>query len=147
MKILGLKYNLSLTYMTRVWPYHPLQLHIQMMTKKLIFFLYPCCKYIQYNLGHREKLYTVHLSVLAIYRIAELPLSYYLWSKVFVCFYVPYAHHHNSLLIRNRSWILTVHNDKIFWKNLLENKEMVLKNGVKNIQAVGYNGTRTVLYI
>ena len=29
-------------------------------------------------------------------------------------------------------------------KNLLENKEMVFKNGVKNIQAPGYNGACTV---
>ena len=33
----------------------------------------------------------------------------------------------------------------IFWKKLLENKEMVLKNGVKNIQATAYNGARTVI--
>ena len=45
-----------------------------------------------------------------------------------------------KILIRNRSWILTIHKDRIFWKNLLENKEMVFKNGVKNIQAAGYNG-------
>ena len=36
--------------------------------------------------------------------------------------------------------------DRIFWKNLLENKEMVFKNGVKNIQAVGYNGARRLIY-
>ena len=47
-------------------------------------------------------------------------------------------------MIRNRSWILTVHKDRIFWKNLLENKEMVFKNGVINIEAAGYNGARTV---
>ena len=29
-------------------------------------------------------------------------------------------------------------------KKLLENKEMVLKNGVKNKQTAGYNGARTV---
>ena len=29
-------------------------------------------------------------------------------------------------------------------KNLLENKEMDFKNGIVNIQAAGYNGTRTV---
>ena len=57
---------------------------------------------------------------------------------------VPYARHHNPLLITNRSWILTIHKDKIFWKNLLENKEMVFKNRVKNIQAAAYNGFRTI---
>ena len=30
-------------------------------------------------------------------------------------------------------------------KNLLENKEMVFQNGVKNIQAAAYNGARTVI--
>ena len=34
--------------------------------------------------------------------------------------------------------------DRIFWKKLLENKELVFKNGVKNIQAAAYNGARTV---
>ena len=58
--------------------------------------------------------------------------------------YIPYARHHNPLLIRNHSWILTIHKDRIFWKTLLENKEMVFKNRVKNIKTAGYNGTRTV---
>ena len=47
-------------------------------------------------------------------------------------------------LITNRSWILAIHKDRIFWKNLLENKEMVFKNAVKNIQAAAYNGVNTV---
>ena len=59
--------------------------------------------------------------------------------------HIPYARHHNPLLITNRSWILTIHKDRIFWENLLENKEMVFKNGVKNIQTAGYNWTRTQL--
>jgi hypothetical protein len=33
----------------------------------------------------------------------------------------------------------------IFWKNLLENKEMVFKNGVKYIQAADYNDTHMVI--
>ena len=57
---------------------------------------------------------------------------------------IPYARHHNPLLITNRSWILTIHKYIIFWKNLLENKEMAFKNGVKYVQAAGYNGARTV---
>ena len=61
--------------------------------------------------------------------------------------YLPYAHHHKPLLIRSRSWIQAIHKDRIFWKNLLKNKEMVFGNGVKNIQAVAYNGARTVLKI
>ena len=43
--------------------------------------------------------------------------------------HILYACHHNPLLIRNRSWILTMHKDRIFWKNLLEKKEMDFKMG------------------
>ena len=57
---------------------------------------------------------------------------------------LPYKRHHNLLLITNRSWVLTIHKARIFWKNLLENKEMVFKNGVKSIQVAGYNGPCTV---
>ena len=57
---------------------------------------------------------------------------------------LPYARHHKPLLIRSRSWIQAIHKDRIFWKNLLKNKEMVFGNGVKNIQAAAYNGARTV---
>ena len=58
--------------------------------------------------------------------------------------HIPYARHHNPLLIRNRSWILTIHKALIFWKNLLENKEITFQNGVESIQAAAYNGARTV---
>ena len=58
--------------------------------------------------------------------------------------HIRYVRHYNPLLIINRSWTLTIHNEKNFWKSLLENKEMGFKNGVKNIQAAGYNGARTV---
>ena len=61
--------------------------------------------------------------------------------------HILYARHHNLPLIRNRSWKLTIHKDRTFWKNLLENKEMVFKNGVKNIQTTSYNGARTVIII
>ena len=56
-----------------------------------------------------------------------------------------YARHHKLLLIRSRSWIQAIHKDRIFWKNLLKSKEMVFGNEVKNIQAVAYNGARTVV--
>ena len=46
--------------------------------------------------------------------------------------------------IISRSWIQAIHKDRIFWKKLLKNKEMVFGNGVKNIQAAAYNGARTV---
>jgi hypothetical protein len=51
---------------------------------------------------------------------------------------LPYVCLHNPLLITNRSGILTLHNDRISGKNLLENKEMDFKNWVENIQAAGY---------
>ena len=57
---------------------------------------------------------------------------------------LPYARHHKPLLITSRSWIQAIHKDRIFWKNLLKNKEMVFENGVKDIQAAAYNGARTV---
>jgi hypothetical protein len=58
-----------------------------------------------------------------------------------------FVRHYNPLLIRNRSRILTIHKDRIFFKNLLEKKEMVFQNGVKSIQAAAYNGARMVLYL
>ena len=58
--------------------------------------------------------------------------------------WLPYTRHHKPLLITSRSWIQAIHKDRIFWKNLLKNKEMVFENGVKNIQAAAYNGARTV---
>ena len=47
-------------------------------------------------------------------------------------------HHHNLLLIINRSWILTVQ------KKLLKKTFLAFQNGVKNIQTAGYNGAHTV---
>ena len=46
--------------------------------------------------------------------------------------------------IITRSRILTINKDRIFWKNLLGNKEMVFQNGIKSIQAAAYNDARTV---
>ena len=59
--------------------------------------------------------------------------------------FILYVYHHKSLLIRSDYWIQAIHKDRIFWKNLLKNKEIVFQNGVKNIQAAAYNGARTVL--
>ena len=46
----------------------------------------------------------------------------------------------------SRSWLQAIQ-DRIFWKNLLKNKEMVFENGIKNIQAAAYNDARTVFFI
>ena len=53
--------------------------------------------------------------------------------------YIPYP-----LLIANRSWILTIHKDRIFWKNLHEKTFLTFKKRVNNIQTAGYNGARTI---
>ena len=36
--------------------------------------------------------------------------------------------------------MLTIHKENFFWENLLENKEMFFNNGVKSLQAAGYDG-------
>ena len=51
--------------------------------------------------------------------------------------HIPYARHYNPLLIRNRSWILTVHKVRILRKKLLKKCFWVFKNGVKSIQTAG----------
>ena len=52
-----------------------------------------------------------------------------------------YARHHSPHLNTNQ---VTIQKDRIFSKNLLENKEMDFKNGVENIQTAGNNGACTV---
>ena len=56
---------------------------------------------------------------------------------------ITYVYHHNLFWITSNFWVLTINKDRIFWKNLLENKEMDFKKYIFNIQAAGYNGTRT----
>ena len=58
---------------------------------------------------------------------------------------IPYARHYNPLLIRNRSWILTIHKAWILRKKPLEKTFLDFKKWVKRIQTAGYNGARTVL--
>jgi len=58
---------------------------------------------------------------------------------------IPYARHHNPLLIRNRSWILTIHKARILRKKPLEKTFLNFKKWVKSIQTAGYNGARTVV--
>ena len=55
-----------------------------------------------------------------------------------------YGCHHIPLLIRNCSWILTVHKDIIFWKRLPWKQRNGLRKCVKNLQTVVYNGARTI---
>ena len=51
---------------------------------------------------------------------------------------------YRTLAIITHSWILTIHKNIIFCKNLLENQGIDFKNGVENIQTAGYNGACTV---
>ena len=52
---------------------------------------------------------------------------------------LPYARHHNPLLSRDRSWILTIHKDRVFWKTSpWKNVFDLQKVGLK--QTAGYNG-------
>ena len=44
------------------------------------------------------------------------------------------ARHHNPLLIRNHSWILTIHKARILRKKLIEKTFLVLKKRVESIQ-------------
>ena len=52
--------------------------------------------------------------------------------------------HHNPLLIRNRSWILTIHKARILRKKPLEKTFLDFKKWVKSIQTAGYNCARMV---
>ena len=58
--------------------------------------------------------------------------------------YIPYARHCNLLLIRNRSWILTIHTARILRKKTLEKMFLDFKKWVKSIQTAGCNGACTV---
>ena len=64
---------------------------------------------------------------------------------LFQLFWIPYARHYNPLLIRNRSWILTIHKARILRKKPLEKTFLDFKKWVKSIQTAGYDGARTVL--
>ena len=54
--------------------------------------------------------------------------------------YIPYARHHNPLLIRNRSWILTIHKARILRKKLLEKTFLDFKKWIKSIQTAALFG-------
>ena len=66
--------------------------------------------------------------------------SYFVTALGISTFWIIYR----TRTIITRSWILTIHKDRFFGKKLLENKEMVFQNGVKNIHVAAYNGARTV---
>ena len=51
---------------------------------------------------------------------------------------------YNLLLIKNRSWILTIHKDRMSRKKPFEKTFLDFKKWVKNVQTAGYNGASTV---
>ena len=53
-------------------------------------------------------------------------------NNKFLKLYLPYARHYNPLLIRNCSWILTIHKARILWKNSVKNVFYLQKMGWKN---------------
>ena len=57
-------------------------------------------------------------------------------GKFFVKDKLPYARHYNPLLIRNRSWILTIHKAKG------HSTQVNFKKRVKSIQTAGYDDAR-----
>ena len=59
--------------------------------------------------------------------------------------HLPYARHHILLLIRNHSWILTIHKARMLRKKPLEKPFLDFKKWVKSIQTASYNGARTVI--
>ena len=62
----------------------------------------------------------------------------------FLAHSLPYVRKYNPLLIRNRSWILTIHKFRILRKKPLQKTFLNFKKWVKSIQTAGYNGARTV---
>ena len=67
-----------------------------------------------------------------------------------ILLYYNQENYYRTRAIISRSWLEGALEYKPYiWtefsgKNLLKNKEMVFENGVKNIQAMAYNGARTV---
>ena len=81
---------------------------------------------ILHNRSNHDHVYIVHR------------YSITLWNKLtYVC-------HHNPFLIRNHSWILTIHKARILRKHPLEKTFLHFKKWVKSIQTAGYNGLHTV---
>ena len=62
---------------------------------------------------HINRQVIIHISSLEIAWLSDGKNIH--WSKM-----IPYVHHHNRLLIINRSWLLTVHKVRILRKKLLK---------------------------
>ena len=69
-----------------------------------------------------------------------------MWLFKLTFFFFGFTNEYRTCTIISRSWLQAIHKDRIFWKNLLKNKETVFGNGVKNIQVAAYNGVRTLLW-
>ena len=58
-------------------------------------------------------------------------------SKAETVYHIPYGCHYNPLLIRNRSWILTI------YKTKGHSRQMNFKKWMKNVKTTGYNDANT----
>ena len=58
-------------------------------------------------------------------------------SKAETVYHIPYGCHYNPLLIRNRSWILTI------YKTKGHSTQMNFKKWIKNVKTTGYNDANT----
>jgi len=79
-----------------------------------------------------------------MHNIAYPRRSTILFNSLIIEIFIHFPLSYCTRAIISRSWIQAIHKDRIFWKNLLKNKEIVFENGVKNIQAAAYNSARTV---
>ena len=106
-----------------------------------------CLNFCLLNLYFGKKLWNYQLRLKK-----DMYLLYFNWQKSFFCLEI--NNWNSKILIGGknssdkhgyRTRAIISQKGRIFWKNLLNNKEMVLGNGVKNIQAAAYNGARMVL--
>ena len=78
-----------------------------------------------------EKQFKVHKRRCHIFQLlwpSSLPLTPLTFYWLLGMLPLKHTRHHNPLLFINCSWLLTIDKEIFFWKNLLENKEMIFYN-------------------
>ena len=75
--------------------------------------------------------FTLPFRSIFVFLLWHFVLNIFLNQHTIFKLFIWYARHHNPLLITNRSWILTIHKGRIFWKNLLEKTFLTFKKWVK----------------
>ena len=99
---LNLIYILSNVHFHQIFPH----LSHHRIVKHYSFLLYS-------DTDHINRQVIIHISSLEIAWLSDGKNIH--WSKM-----IPYVHHHNRLLIINRSWLLTIHKVRILQKKLLK---------------------------